>query len=110
MFWCIIDIEHFVLCQCLCLLFCGCQIVCLIVLLLVLRIPDSIGRDIEKACQSIYPLHDVNIRKVKVLKKPKFDLGKLMEMHGEGSSSTTTTETGTKIEREGFEPPVQESV
>ena len=37
------------------------------------RIPDSIGKDIEKACQSIYPLHDVYIRKVKVLKKPKFD-------------------------------------
>lgn len=37
------------------------------------RIPDSFGRDIEKACQSIYPLHDVFIRKVKVLKKPKFD-------------------------------------
>lgn len=37
------------------------------------RIPDAFGRDIEKACQSIYPLHDVFIRKVKVLKKPKFD-------------------------------------
>ncbi|XP_052277735.1 40S ribosomal protein S3a isoform X2 [Dreissena polymorpha] len=36
-------------------------------------IPDSIGKDIEKACQGIYPLHDVFIRKVKVLKKPKFD-------------------------------------
>ena len=37
------------------------------------RIPDSIGKDIEKACQGIYPLHDVFVRKVKVLKKPKFD-------------------------------------
>lgn len=36
-------------------------------------IPDSIGKDIEKKCQSIYPLHDVFIRKVKVLKRPKFD-------------------------------------
>lgn len=36
-------------------------------------IPDSIGKDIEKACQGIYPLHDVYVRKVKVLKKPKFD-------------------------------------
>ncbi|OBS67696.1 hypothetical protein A6R68_03764, partial [Neotoma lepida] len=25
-------------------------------------IPDSIGEDIEKACQSIYPLHDVFVR------------------------------------------------
>merc|ERR1719150_3388241 len=73
-------------------------------------IPDSIGKDIEKACQSIYPLHDVYIRKVKVLKKPKFDIGKLMEMHGEGSSSHTVDETGQKIERDAFEPPVMDSV
>ena len=37
------------------------------------RIPDSIGRDIEKRCQSIYPLKDVYVRKVKILKKPKHD-------------------------------------
>uniref|UniRef100_A0A8B9WKN1 Small ribosomal subunit protein eS1 n=1 Tax=Bos mutus grunniens TaxID=30521 RepID=A0A8B9WKN1_BOSMU len=76
-------------------------------------IPDSIGKDIEKACQSIYPLHDVFVRKVKMLKKPKFELGKLMELHGEGSSSGTATgdETGAKVERaDGYEPPVQESV
>ena len=36
-------------------------------------IPDSIAKDIEKACQGIYPLHDVHIRKVKILKKPKID-------------------------------------
>merc|ERR1711893_526607 len=54
-------------------------------------IPDSIGKDIEKACQGIFPLHDVYIRKVKILKKPKFDLGKLMELHGEGGSSTAKT-------------------
>ena len=104
-------------------------------------IPDSIARDIEKACQGknlgrvgvatemmtyidtvrripdpfdlhvrlmlikggiecvrinrtakfkfsfsgIYPLHDVHIRKVKVMKRPRFDLNKLMDMHGEGS-------------------------
>ncbi|CAO2632218.1 40S ribosomal protein S3a [Lemmus lemmus] len=57
---------------------------------------DSIGKDIEKACQSIYPFHDVFVRKVKMLKKPKFELGKLMELHGEGGSSGKTTgdETG----------------
>ncbi|CAO2578515.1 40S ribosomal protein S3a [Lemmus lemmus] len=76
-------------------------------------IPDSIGKGIEKACQSIYPLHDVFVRKVKMLKKPKFELGKLMELHGEGGSSGKTTgdETGAKVERaDGYEPPVQESV
>ena len=62
-------------------------------------IPDSIGKDIEKACQSIYPLHDVFVRKVKMLKKPKFELGKLMEIHGKGSSSGKATgdETGAKV-------------
>uniref|UniRef100_A0A2I3RFV4 Small ribosomal subunit protein eS1 n=1 Tax=Pan troglodytes TaxID=9598 RepID=A0A2I3RFV4_PANTR len=76
-------------------------------------IPDSIGKDIEKACQSIYPLHDVFVRKVKMLKKPKFELGKLMELHGEGCSSGKATgdETGVKVERaDGYELPVQESV
>ncbi|XP_064608300.1 small ribosomal subunit protein eS1 [Liolophura sinensis] len=74
-------------------------------------IPDSIGKDIEKACQGIYPLHDVFIRKVKVLKKPKFDVGKLMELHGEGGTKTVVTETGEKVERpEGYEPPVLETV
>ena len=33
-------------------------------------IPDSIGKDIEKACQSIYPLYDVFINKVKVMPSP----------------------------------------
>merc|ERR1712107_847910 len=42
-------------------------------------IPDSIARDIEKACQGIYPLHDVHIRKVKLMKRPRFDLNKLMD-------------------------------
>nr|QBH74256.1 40S ribosomal protein S3a [Nicoletia phytophila] len=72
-------------------------------------LPDSIAKDIEKACQGIYPLHDVYIRKVKVLKKPKFELSKLLELHGEGKG--TSEEPGAKVERpEGYEPPVQESV
>merc|ERR1711865_120809 len=51
-------------------------------------IPDSIGKDIEKECTDIYPLHDVHIRKVKVLKKPKFDATKLMDIHGEMGGQT----------------------
>lgn len=39
----------------------------------IFRKPDSIGRDIERKCNPIFPLHDVFIRKVKVLKKPKFE-------------------------------------
>jgi len=74
-------------------------------------IPDSIGRDIEKACQGIFPLHDVFIRKVKILKKPKFDVSKLMELHGEGGTATKVTEDGeTVIRPEGYEPPVLDEV
>merc|ERR1719232_1268286 len=47
-------------------------------------IPESIGKEIEKQTQGIYPLTNVMVRKVKVLKKPKFDITKLMEVHGEG--------------------------
>merc|ERR1712084_154071 len=44
-------------------------------------IPESIGIEIEKQTQGIFPLKDVLIRKVKILKKPKFDITKLMELH-----------------------------
>merc|ERR1711971_33522 len=47
-------------------------------------IPESIGKEIEKQTQGIYPLKDVLVRKVKILKKPKFDITKLMELHGDG--------------------------
>jgi hypothetical protein len=57
--------------------------------------PDSIGAEIEKKCQSIFPLQNVLIRKVKVLKKPKFDLTKLMEMHGD----TVAEDTGAAIDK-----------
>jgi ribosomal protein S3AE len=43
-------------------------------------IPESIGKEIEKATAGIYPLQNTLIRKVKILKAPKFDLGKLMEV------------------------------
>merc|ERR1711908_204234 len=44
-------------------------------------IPESIGKEIEKQTQGIFPLKDVLVRKVKILKKPKFDITKLMELH-----------------------------
>lgn len=44
-------------------------------------IPEVIGKEIEKATTGIYPLQNVFIRKVKILKAPKFDLGKLMEVY-----------------------------
>ncbi|KAL8985089.1 MAG: hypothetical protein Q9205_001130 [Flavoplaca limonia] len=68
-------------------------------------IPEVIGREIEKSTQGIYPLQNVHIRKVKLLKAPKFDLGALLNLHGE----STTDEQGQKVERE-FQETVLESV
>ncbi|KAJ3124444.1 ribosomal 40S subunit protein S1B [Nowakowskiella sp. JEL0407] len=71
-------------------------------------IPEAMGKDIEKACQGIYPLHNVNIRKVKILKAPKFDLGKLLELHGDASE-----DTGARVvpgAADFVEPPVLDSV
>merc|ERR1712032_1278817 len=39
-------------------------------------IPETIGREITKATEGIYPLQNVMIRKVKTLKAPKVDIGK----------------------------------
>ena len=49
-------------------------------------VAESIGKEIEKQCSTVYPLKDVYIRKVKMIKKPKFDLTKLMEIHGSDSA------------------------
>lgn len=48
-------------------------------------IPEAIGREIEKATRSIYPLQNVYVRKAKILKAPKFDMSKLLELHGEST-------------------------
>jgi len=58
-------------------------------------IPEVIGKEIEKACAGIYPLQNVYIRKVKLIKTPKMDTSKLMELHGD----TTTEEVGAKVDR-----------
>jgi small subunit ribosomal protein S3Ae len=44
-------------------------------------VTDQVGKQITKECVKIFPLENVLIRKVKVLKKPKFDLTKLMELY-----------------------------
>lgn len=61
-------------------------------------IPEVMGKEIEKAAQGIYPLQNVYIRKVKILKSPRFDLGKLLESHGE----TGVTEKGKKVGQTEF--------
>jgi len=64
--------------------------------LVVKFIPEGIGKQIERECQGIYPLQNVYVRKVKVLKTPKFDAYKLLELHGE----TAAQETGAKVDRQ----------
>lgn len=58
--------------------------------------------------------YELNILQVKVLKKPRFDLSKLLELHGDGGGKSTegvVNAEGVVVERaEGYEPPVQESV
>jgi len=62
-----------------------------------LLMTESIGREIEKATQGIYPLQNVLIRKVKVLRSPKLDLGKLFESHG--GAEAIQADQGSKVER-----------
>jgi small subunit ribosomal protein S3Ae len=57
-------------------------------------IPEAIGKQIERECQGIFPLQNVFVRKVKVLKTPKFDPYKLLEIHGE---AVTKEDTGAKV-------------
>jgi small subunit ribosomal protein S3Ae len=68
-----------------------------------ISMPESIPLEIERRCQSIFPLQNVFIRKVKVLKKPKFDLTKLMEMHGD----TAGEDTGAAVDKIAAETTVK---
>ncbi|KAA3679809.1 small subunit ribosomal protein S3Ae [Paragonimus westermani] len=70
-------------------------------------IPDSIAQDARKAASWIYPQADTIIRKVKVLKKPKMDLARLMELHGESKDSAPGEGV---IRPDHYEPPQVDSV
>jgi len=59
-------------------------------------IPEAIGKVIEKETQGIYPLNNVYIRKVKMLKTPKHDLYKLMELYAD-TGATGAEDAGKKI-------------
>lgn len=65
-------------------------------------IPEVIGKEIEKATYGIYPLKDVHIRKVKILKTPKFDITKLMELHEAGAAAE---DVGAPVDASPEEPP-----
>lgn len=66
-------------------------------------IAESIGAEIEKQCASIYPLQNVFIRKVKILKMPKYDVQKLLELHAAApvptSAPSSMEELGMQVDR-----------
>merc|ERR1712167_438309 len=55
-------------------------------------IPEALGKEIEKCTRGTYPIQNCLIRKVKMVKKPKFDLTKLMELHSESLKDDVGTE------------------
>eukprot|EP01125_Pyxidicula_operculata_P001767 TRINITY_DN115_c0_g2_i1.p1 TRINITY_DN115_c0_g2~~TRINITY_DN115_c0_g2_i1.p1 ORF type:complete len:254 (-),score=60.67 TRINITY_DN115_c0_g2_i1:39-800(-) len=57
-------------------------------------IAESIAKQIESECQGIYPLHQVYIRKAKIIKRPKFDAAVLSDVHKE---SATQEDVGTAV-------------
>lgn len=57
---------------------------------------DQVGKQITKDCSKIFPLENVLIRKVKVLKKPKFDLTKLMELYQDKPEAVKAETVGTE--------------
>jgi small subunit ribosomal protein S3Ae len=62
---------------------------------------EIIGEQITKATQGIYPLQNVHVRKAKVLRTPKFDIGKLLENHGGAEAvATAVAASGKKTERD----------
>ena len=69
---------------------------------------DVMGTEIAKACNGIFPLRDVHIRKVKVIKTPAADITRLLEqMHAndipvshEGGRSLRTDKVEAVVEEE----------
>jgi small subunit ribosomal protein S3Ae len=61
-------------------------------------IPEVIGKEVEKVTQGIFPLQNVYVRKVKILKAPKMDLGRLLELHAD-TTPAATEEKGNAVPR-----------
>jgi len=53
---------------------------------------DVVTSSIAKAASGIFPVRDVTIRKVKIVKMPKFDHVKLLEIHGGENGIPTSRE------------------
>ena len=68
----------------------------LLIIIYSFSLTDDISKQISSACYKIFPLENVLIRKVKVLKKPKFDLTKLMELYSSKADAIRPIETPAK--------------
>merc|ERR1711912_102191 len=72
-------------------------------------LPDSIASDITKAAMPIYPVENCYVSKIKVVKKPKLDLHRLAELHGEAGVKVNAK--GERVDRgDHYEPPVAAEV
>ena len=59
---------------------------------------QGIGYQIKKECSKIFPLEDnCMVRKVKLLKKPKFDLTKLMELYKDNQAQPAPSAAQNKL-------------
>ena len=63
---------------------------------------SQIGTDIRKSCQLTFPLKVCLIEKVKVIRKPKKDVAKLMEIHDLTSGFDAIDEDEENEEDENF--------
>lgn len=62
---------------------------------------QTIGKEIEKSCGSIYPLQSAVVSKIKTLRAPKTDLSKLMELHGGANAvANAALSSGQMVERD----------
>ena len=60
------------------------------------------GKGIEKECHMVFPIKECYIRKLKVLKKPSFDVTAFMEWHtDEKAADTPATDTGEAVAIDG---------
>jgi len=58
-----------------------------------LIVDKNISSMITKACASIFPLQNVFVRKVKVVKKPRFDLSRLMELYTQSAAGPESSKS-----------------
>ena len=68
---------------------------------------ESIGKEIEIKCNSVST--NACVRKVKILKSPKYDVQKLLELHTSDSTTAMDIDASADIDgpvREGFSEPI----